>query len=312
MIVISGALVLVALVLLVIGLVSSALGFVYASIAVSVVSFAFLIVGILQRRGEPLPEAAEAAPAISTSSDVEGVTAIIPAASRSRPATEEPAAVDAAPAVSGRVLVVAGRPRYHVAGCRYLTGKEAEDIPVAEAREEGYSACGVCKPDEALAGRAAEEPELVAAPVAAARSRKAPAKTPARAAATKTTTKAPGKTGPSKAPATVAKAPARKVAVQAPAAAAKKAAPAAKAAAAKKAAAGEGRQERRPRKPAPGRLASGQRTAAVPGEGRRPLGEGSARVATALPRGSHVPSARWSGTGRAAAAAPSTASLLRS
>lgn len=52
MIVISGALVLVALVLLVIGLIQPELGFVYASIAVSVAAFVFLIIGVLQRRGE--------------------------------------------------------------------------------------------------------------------------------------------------------------------------------------------------------------------------------------------------------------------
>jgi hypothetical protein len=92
-IVISGALVLVALVLLVIGLVSSELAFVYASIAVSVVSFAFLIVGIMQRRGEQLPEGAEApTPELAPSTDSEGVTAIIPAASR--PRAEEPAGAD--------------------------------------------------------------------------------------------------------------------------------------------------------------------------------------------------------------------------
>ena len=55
MIVISGALVLVALVLLVIGLIGSTLTFVYASIAVSLASFAFLIIGIMQRREETLP-----------------------------------------------------------------------------------------------------------------------------------------------------------------------------------------------------------------------------------------------------------------
>jgi hypothetical protein len=216
-IVISGALVLVALILLVIGLVSTALGFVYASIAVSVVSFAFLIVGILQRRGEPLPEAAAGAPAISTSSDVEGVTTIIPATARSRPATEEPAEEAAAPAVSGRVLVVTGRPRYHVAGCRYLTGKEAEEVAVAEAREEGYTACGVCKPDEALAAVAAQL-EQAPEPVAAVRTtRKAPSKTPAKVALTKPAAKAPAAAAKKPAPAT-------KPAAKAPATAAKKAA----------------------------------------------------------------------------------------
>ncbi|MEX2291878.1 MAG: hypothetical protein WD794_16325, partial [Mycobacteriales bacterium] len=62
MIVISGALVLVALVLLVIGVIGPDLTFVYASIGVSLVSLVFLVIGILQRRGETAPAAASRAP----------------------------------------------------------------------------------------------------------------------------------------------------------------------------------------------------------------------------------------------------------
>ncbi|MCW2600783.1 MAG: hypothetical protein JWM02_2612, partial [Frankiales bacterium] len=149
MIVISGALVLVALVLLVIGLIGPSLGFVYASIAVSLASFGFLIVGILQRRKEDLPVADD------DLALTEGVTAIIPAtagtsrfkgesapAAASAPAAVAVAVPAPAPveAVAGKVLVVAGRPRYHVAGCRYLTGKDAEWVEVAVAREEGFTA----------------------------------------------------------------------------------------------------------------------------------------------------------------------------
>ncbi|MFN2522307.1 MAG: hypothetical protein ABR614_03215, partial [Mycobacteriales bacterium] len=95
MIVISGALVLVALVLLIIGLVSTSLPFVYASIAVSVVSFVFLLIGILQRRNEKLPEDAVAEPAMpARSADVEGVTAIIPAGSSRAASAVEPAAAE--------------------------------------------------------------------------------------------------------------------------------------------------------------------------------------------------------------------------
>ena len=52
MIVISGILLLVAVVLLVIGL-FGALAWVYASIAVSVLSFVFLLIGVRQRRDVP-------------------------------------------------------------------------------------------------------------------------------------------------------------------------------------------------------------------------------------------------------------------
>jgi hypothetical protein len=177
-IVISGALVVVAIVLLIIGLFSGDLPYIYASIAGSVVAFAFLIVGVVQRRGEDVPQLA-GEPEVSTSSDVEGVTAIIPAGSR--PRTDGASTADASgPAVSGMVLVVEGRPRYHVAGCRYLTGKQAEEVPVGSARGDGFTACGVCKPDEALA--ASSQPETAPEPVAAARqTAKAPARTAAAA-----------------------------------------------------------------------------------------------------------------------------------
>ena len=221
MIVISGALVLVALVLLVIGLVSTSLPFVYASIAVSVVSFVFLLIGILQRRGEQSPEAQTAGEAgTPATADVEGVTAIIPAGSRA--AADPPAEPESESAqVSGTVLVVAGRPRYHVSGCRYLTGKDPDEVDVQSARDEGFTACGVCKPDSVLAEETAAEPhpqpdaEIPAAepdeePAAAAvpQPRGARAADPVKAAR-KTTratpTKAPGRT-----PATSAAQPATK------------------------------------------------------------------------------------------------------
>jgi hypothetical protein len=213
-IVISGALVVVAIILLAIGLISGTLGFIYASIAGSVVAFIFLIVGVMQRRGEEIPAAASGAPALASANDVEGVTAIIPAGSRPQSSDADAGARSAEPSapVSGRVLVVEGRPRYHVAGCRYLTGKQADEVAVDKARSDGFSACGVCKPDEALA----------AAPVPAAAAEE-PAVDPV-AAARKTTSRAPARTA-TKAPA-AKKAPAR-AAAKAPAkTAAKKAAPA--------------------------------------------------------------------------------------
>ncbi|MCW2613036.1 MAG: hypothetical protein JWN08_30, partial [Frankiales bacterium] len=216
MIVISGALVLVALVLLVIGIVGPELGFVYASIAVSLVSLVFLVIGILQRRGETLPAAPAGAPAPTAHVEdpAQDLTAVQP--SGTRPTTPEPAPLAASAAdeleTGGTVLVVAGRPRYHVAGCRYLSGKDAEAIDVLDALEEGFTPCGVCRPDDALLALQAEEgapaaeleapapleleeveastPTRVAkAPVASRRSTpskppsKAPARTPAKAAA---------------------------------------------------------------------------------------------------------------------------------
>jgi hypothetical protein len=240
-IVISGALVLVALVLLVLGLTMTDLDFVYGSIAVSLVSFVFLVIGILQRRGEPAAGSASDAPAVSD--DAAPPAEAVPAASaRTRAARRAPEPVDdgvledddadalLAEPSGPVVLVVPGRPRYHVEGCRYLAGKDVEEVPVDLARED-YSPCGVCKPEDALAaedepveevldsgvpGAADAEADLAPEAVAPRRGRgstrtaTAPAATPARAA-----------TAPAKAPAKGAK-PAK--AAKAPSKAAAKAA----------------------------------------------------------------------------------------
>jgi len=56
--------------------------------------------------------------------------------------------------LSEDVLVVDLRPRYHLAGCGHLDGREAIPLPVNEAREDGFTPCGLCRPDATLAGRA--------------------------------------------------------------------------------------------------------------------------------------------------------------
>ncbi len=56
----------------------------------------------------------------------------------------------------GTVLVVPGRPRYHVVGCRYLLGRESADLDVLDAREEGFRPCGICRPDVVLAEELSE------------------------------------------------------------------------------------------------------------------------------------------------------------
>jgi hypothetical protein len=52
------------------------------------------------------------------------------------------------------VLVVDGRPRYHLAGCVHLVGRESEPLPVSEAVELGFTPCGLCEPDSALLAEA--------------------------------------------------------------------------------------------------------------------------------------------------------------
>lgn len=48
------------------------------------------------------------------------------------------------------VLVIDGRPRYHLAGCVHLLGRESEPLPVGEAVELGFTPCSLCEPDSAL------------------------------------------------------------------------------------------------------------------------------------------------------------------
>jgi hypothetical protein len=50
------------------------------------------------------------------------------------------------------VLVVDGRPRYHVTGCPHLLDRESEPLAVSEAVELGFTPCGWCQPDTVLLG----------------------------------------------------------------------------------------------------------------------------------------------------------------
>jgi len=52
--------------------------------------------------------------------------------------------------MSTDVLVIDGRPRYHVAGCVHLLGRPFEPLPVGEAVDLGFTPCGLCEPDSAL------------------------------------------------------------------------------------------------------------------------------------------------------------------
>ncbi len=53
--------------------------------------------------------------------------------------------------VEDEVMVVDGRPRYHLAGCPHLSGKEAVPLPRLEAREAGFTPCSRCAPDATFA-----------------------------------------------------------------------------------------------------------------------------------------------------------------
>ncbi|WP_217897401.1 hypothetical protein [Geodermatophilus saharensis] len=51
------------------------------------------------------------------------------------------------------VLVVDEHPRYHLADCAWLAGRETVPLPVREARADGFTACARCGPDAHLAHR---------------------------------------------------------------------------------------------------------------------------------------------------------------
>jgi hypothetical protein len=51
------------------------------------------------------------------------------------------------------VAVIDGRPRYHLAGCLHLLGREVERLSVMEAVDLGFTPCGHCEPATELLGR---------------------------------------------------------------------------------------------------------------------------------------------------------------
>ncbi|RZU52964.1 clumping factor A [Krasilnikovia cinnamomea] len=57
--------------------------------------------------------------------------------------------------MDAEVLVVDGRPRYHVPDCPHLVGRLTEPLPVAEAVELGFTPCGLCRPVDRLLAAAA-------------------------------------------------------------------------------------------------------------------------------------------------------------
>ncbi len=52
------------------------------------------------------------------------------------------------------VLVVDGRPRYHLPDCPHLAGKDTVALPLSTARRSGFTPCAICRPDSTLLARA--------------------------------------------------------------------------------------------------------------------------------------------------------------
>jgi hypothetical protein len=197
LIVISGALVLVAAVLLVLGIISS-ITLVYAAIGLSIVSAVFLLVGVFQRpapEGEPRESESdgtrrEARQSISQPVNVTktaepeqyepaeptGHIDLVDAEGSTDSADPDEVAADfplekantnfesRSGATGSDVLVISGRPRYHVGGCEYVEGNDdSEPLEINEARELGFTPCGACRPNETLA-RSASGKESAAHP----------------------------------------------------------------------------------------------------------------------------------------------------
>lgn len=89
----------------------------------------------------------------TSSSDDSGRTA--PPAPADEPAVEDIPVPDAlrVAQLGDEVLVVDGRPRYHLAGCRALADRATVPLPVSAARRGGFTPCAVCRPDSTLLAR---------------------------------------------------------------------------------------------------------------------------------------------------------------
>jgi hypothetical protein len=139
-IVISGVLVLVAAVLLFVGILWS-LTLVYAAIALAIAGGLVLLISVFYRPRAPASASASAEAAAEAAAEA---SAEAPAAAD--PASEEPGLIGA------DVMVVSGRPHYHVPGCGQLVKHDGgEPLEISEARDLGFTSCGDCRPDENLA-----------------------------------------------------------------------------------------------------------------------------------------------------------------
>ncbi|MEU3165013.1 hypothetical protein [Streptosporangium sp. NPDC006930] len=181
MILISAGLVLTAIVLLIAGFVLAKPFLVMWSIAVSVLSAVFLVIGALLRRHElfpggdagasqPLPQkgpmpagplpAPHGVPNHPSAPQQMMVrhgmqqAPVAPTQPRRGPVAgpATAAARRGALAPEAIVLVIPGRKRYHVAGCRQLVGRDHEELTHEEALEEGFTPCTTCLPADSTSG----------------------------------------------------------------------------------------------------------------------------------------------------------------
>ncbi len=139
------ALVVVAFGLLVAALATSAMLWAWLSVGASVAAAVVLVVDWRRRRRRSA-HLSTAPPDADRAQGAELDPAV-------EPAEEDTDAADllAVSELDTEVRVVDERPRYHLAGCRWLAGRPTLTLPVREARELGFTPCAVCSPDRALA-----------------------------------------------------------------------------------------------------------------------------------------------------------------
>ena len=183
MIAVAGAFLLLGLGLFVAGLLTGVTAYYWACVAACAVSAGVLVVArrdIASRSAgtaagaggrEPAP-AVPAAPAVTGPDLATGATATVqpvaePAPVHAAPAAPAPVEEPGEPPLevvevtdllivvdlTDEVLVVDEHPRYHVEGCRYLRGRSTIPLPLDEARTDGFTPCGACRPDRTLAQR---------------------------------------------------------------------------------------------------------------------------------------------------------------
>jgi hypothetical protein len=119
---------------------------VYVALGLSAAGFVLVLVEALRRW-----KAARAAKAAAVETEIEdGDGDDTDAEQLDGAAAEGGEVVSAAAAEDGEVVfVVPGRMRFHVAGCRLLDGKSAEQLTLEEAEDEAFTACTVCASHEA-------------------------------------------------------------------------------------------------------------------------------------------------------------------
>jgi hypothetical protein len=171
----AGLLVLVGLGLFVAGILTGVTVLYWACVAACAVA-AVLLIGVW--RTMPRENAAAGATADRTTAEPPPSTAAEPAAgdapATATAVTSAPAEAEGAPRdrpdpaveevevtdllivvdLKDEVLVVDEHPRYHVAECSWLAGRETIPLPLDEARTDGFTPCAVCSPDRTLADRA--------------------------------------------------------------------------------------------------------------------------------------------------------------